>query len=683
MIAELVRRIEQPVLVLCMNKELVEQDRDKLVDQGVSATMYCASTGEKIISDVTVATIQSIYKIPEFCERFGVVIIDECFFAGTKVNGKNIEDYKVGDIVPSYNTRTNKIEYKKVVRTTKKKSPDDMICIKASGRTIISTRNHQHYTDKGWKRADEIKEGDILYANEVDGEAELQLLQENDTARGDNQKSTKATVQKRENLLLNRMRAKILWNKSFGKIERPESQKQNARSDSENEADTKRTWLYSNMGNASGTKRRKWPLFRTSNDASQETGERLDDGASNTNDETEGGRLSNMLQGGLGEPVPNASNRTRWPKPQQQGREGKRQEEDGTLKPIRVDCVEVLERADYKKLGLSDGGNYVYCISVEDNHNFFLDNGVLTHNCDALPADNPNSMYMKFFSKLKVKVVGWTGTPFRIVQRYGKVGNDVVYQSQIRALNRIPMGREGFFWGKIVHGISYKELLEHTPRYVAPIQYYVEATDRSMLKVNSTGANFTDESLKEYGDTNREKIAKTTLGAIKTFKPKRCLVAVPNIEDAEAVVEMIKDTVPAAVLHSKMTKKERADIIKRYKSGEIKVVVQVMILNVGFDLPALDLVIFARPSLSLRIWAQFIARGIRLDPDDDMKVCRAVDMAGMIEKFGRIEDVRVEKEKGGFRTEIHGTYGKISDKVIAEVNMTQINRQKVRPKLYN
>lgn len=378
MIAELVRRLEEPVLVLCMSKELVEQDRDKLVDQGVNATMYSASTGEKIISDVTVATIQSIYTIPEFCERFGLVIIDEA---------------------------------------------------------------------------------------------------------------------------------------------------------------------------------------------------------------------------------------------------------------------------------------------------------------DSLPADNPNSMYMKFLSKLKVKVVGWTGTPFRIVQRYGNVGNDVVYQSQIRALNRIPMGKNGFFWGKIIHGISYNELREE--KYVAPIQYMVQATDHSMLRVNSTGANYTDDSLKEFGDTNRGLIARVTANIARNYNPKRILVAVPNIEDAVAIADSLQNIVPCAVLHSKMKKKERTDIINKFRSGEIKAVIQVMILNVGFDLPCLDWVIFARPSLSLRIWCQFVARGIRLDPDDRNKVCKVVDMAGMIEKFGRIEDVRTQKEAGGFRTEIHGTYGKISDKVIAEVNMTQITRQKVQPKLYN
>ena len=94
-----------------------------------------------------------------------------------------------------------------------------------------------------------------------------------------------------------------------------------------------------------------------------------------------------------------------------------------------------------------------------------------------------------------------------------------------------------------------------------------------------------------------------------------------------------------------------------------------LILNVVFDLPALDCVIFARPSLSLRIWCQFVARGIRLDPDDKTKTCKCIDMGGMIKLYGRIEDVKV---KGG---NVIGTHGYISDKVLNKVNVSEMARR--------
>ena len=133
--------------------------------------------------------------------------------------------------------------------------------------------------------------------------------------------------------------------------------------------------------------------------------------------------------------------------------------------------------------------------------------------------------------------------------------------------------------------------------------------------------------------------------------------------------DLVYHGIKAASLHSKMPKRERERIVNDFKSGKIKVVVQVLVLNVGFDLPALDCVIFARPSLSLRIWSQFVARGIRLDPDDPYKECKCVDMGGMIKLYGRIEDVKV---KGG---KVLGTMGTISNKILNKVNVSEMARR--------
>ena len=48
MVAEIAKRVGK-CLVLCMNKELVEQDVDKIRKVGASCSIYSASCGEKII----------------------------------------------------------------------------------------------------------------------------------------------------------------------------------------------------------------------------------------------------------------------------------------------------------------------------------------------------------------------------------------------------------------------------------------------------------------------------------------------------------------------------------------------------------------------------------------------------------------------------------------------------------
>lgn len=277
---------------------------------------------------------------------------------------------------------------------------------------------------------------------------------------------------------------------------------------------------------------------------------------------------------------------------------------------------------------------------------------------DAVPIDNKDSMYMKFFRQVRKPIVGLTGTPFRTTQKYSRLRNgDVIQSTFIKSLDDFK------FWGKIVHGISYKELLELGR--VAPIQYSIADTDRRMLRENSTGLDYTEDSLADYGVTNRQRVCECINGALNVWKCKRVLVAVPNIEEAEAIAVMCG----GATVHSKMPKKERTQIINKFKSGEIKVIVQVLVLNVGFDLPALDCVIFARPSKSLRIWSQFVMRGGRKDPEDPEKVCRCIDMGGMLKLYGRIEDVKV---KGGV---VYGTYGSISDKALNRINISEMQRR--------
>ena len=290
-------------------------------------------------------------------------------------------------------------------------------------------------------------------------------------------------------------------------------------------------------------------------------------------------------------------------------------------------------------------------------------NLVIVDEADQVPVDKKDSMYMKLFRQIKKPVMGWTGTAFRTAYNYSRLKNgDVVQSTVIKSLDKFN------FWGKVVGGVTYQELLDE--EFVSPIQYYVEDTNMSMLRVNSTGLDYTEDSLEKYGGANRMRLVQVVRGAVDTWKCKRVLVAVPNIEEAERVAEILRaDGVRAESLHSQMSKKERTRIVEHFKEGTIQVVVQVLILNVGFDLPALDCVIFARPSLSLRIWCQFVARGIRLDPDDKTKTCKCIDMGGMIKLYGRIEDVKV---KGG---NVIGTHGYISDKVLNKVNVSEMARR--------
>lgn len=288
---------------------------------------------------------------------------------------------------------------------------------------------------------------------------------------------------------------------------------------------------------------------------------------------------------------------------------------------------------------------------------------IIIDECDGVPVDKKDSMYMKLFKSTRAKICGWTGTPFRTAHTFTRTRfGDVIQTTSIKPLTHFS------FWGKIINGIEYKELLGYGR--CTPISYYSEDTDTSMLKVNSTGLDYTEESLEKYGESTRERVCQVVKGAVDVWNCKRILVAVPNIEEAERISSELNNRgVKSEYLHSKMDKKTRTRIIKDFKEGKIQAVIQVLILNVGFDLPSLDCVVFARPTLSLRIWCQFVARGIRVDKENPDKVCKVMDMCGTLSKFGKIEDVTVTDKN------VMTTVGCISNKILNSVNVSAMARR--------
>lgn len=88
-IAAVADKLQAPVLIICPNKEILEQDLEKMThymkreDIGV----FSASMNEKTIKRVTFGTIQSMYKKTELFKEFDIVIYDECDLH----NPKNLE----------------------------------------------------------------------------------------------------------------------------------------------------------------------------------------------------------------------------------------------------------------------------------------------------------------------------------------------------------------------------------------------------------------------------------------------------------------------------------------------------------------------------------------------------------------------------------------------------------------
>lgn len=258
---------------------------------------------------------------------------------------------------------------------------------------------------------------------------------------------------------------------------------------------------------------------------------------------------------------------------------------------------------------------------------------IIIDECHEVPPKK-DSMYVSFLSNVgPVQVLGLTATPFRL-----KTYNDPWSRKKFSKINLLNRELPKFF-NKFIHITQIKELYELG--YLCPINYIEMQWDGSFLEVNSTGADYTEKSLKDA--IARNEVIKKIPGILEqAFKKGRhaCLVFVSEVAEAKHLASI---TPFSAYLHAKTDSKERAEIIKCFKNGSIKTVYNVGILTTGFDYPELDTIILARPTMSLTLYMQMIGRGIRIA--DGKEYVSVLDMCGNIKRFGKIEELVIEEDE--------------------------------------
>ena len=92
-----------------------------------------------------------------------------------------------------------------------------------------------------------------------------------------------------------------------------------------------------------------------------------------------------------------------------------------------------------------------------------------------------------------------------------------------------------------------------------------------------------------------------------------------------------------------MDKRERADIISRFRQGKIRVIFNVRVLSTGFDYTGIDCIVLGISTASIALYYQVVGRGTRIDPNK--KDCLIIDLGGNVERFGKVEDLTFEKGK--------------------------------------
>lgn len=267
-------------------------------------------------------------------------------------------------------------------------------------------------------------------------------------------------------------------------------------------------------------------------------------------------------------------------------------------------------------------------------------------------------------------VLGITATPVKL-----QTGRDRDLQTYSKLVMLTSRSKKGNFFKDIIHVGQVSEMV--SLGYWSPLTYQAEGFDSSMLVFNSSKSEYTEESVQMAYEANGG--TEQVIQALDAHPERRHVLAfVPSVDDAIRLSGLYPNS---AVIYGDMDKRERADIISRFRAGEIRVIFNVRVLSTGFDYTGIDCIILGISTASIALYYQIVGRATRIDPEK--KDALIVDLGGNIERFGRVEDLTFEQ---GRMWRLFGSGGRLLSGIpitdigkITREDTQAIDRQAVQP----
>jgi DNA repair protein RadD len=285
-------------------------------------------------------------------------------------------------------------------------------------------------------------------------------------------------------------------------------------------------------------------------------------------------------------------------------------------------------------------------------------------------------MLTSFLKAIDCKhVCGLTATPYRIDTLWSRDKWGELYATaSLKMINRISQKP---FFHKILYQIETDELIQQG--YLSPIKYFTEKSDWSELKINSTGADFTEKSMKEF--TEKQNRLDRIVQAVQysNVHNKRTLIFCYSLAQAQKAMMRCKVAgIACEIVNGKTPMLERERLLADFLGGKTRHLFNVGVLTTGFDCPALDCIVMARPTMSLALYYQIIGRGIRKDPENPNKILQVYDLVGVVERLGRVETIKIKKEANGFRDEVWTEIGRMDNTKLYSFKVTPKIKEKIK-----
>ena len=274
---------------------------------------------------------------------------------------------------------------------------------------------------------------------------------------------------------------------------------------------------------------------------------------------------------------------------QRAARSAEGQEENSVFEIVRVDDVEVLEPSSDGQFGGVCAGGVVYNIEVEGTHTYTA-NGYVVHNCHSTPAE---TYYRVIQAGRNARYrIGLSGTPL------ARGDKKSVYT--VGAL------------GPVIYRIRPELLMERGVLSRPKIH---------LIHVDHSQSNFAWDArwqdIYKEGVTENDKRNVLIVEAVKQT-PKPALVFVQHVDHGHRLMRLThKAGMNAEFVYGTASLEQRQASIKRLVRGDIDVLICSVIFQEGVDIPALQSVVIATGGASSIAAIQRVGRGMRMAEGKD------------------------------------------------------------------
>lgn len=223
--------------------------------------------------------------------------------------------------------------------------------------------------------------------------------------------------------------------------------------------------------------------------------------------------------------------------------------------------------------------------------------------------------YKKIIEKYPdAAVIGLTATPFRLDG--SGLGN--LFDDSVRVATIEDLTAKGF---------------------LVPVRYWAHHTP-TMQGVKKARGDY------DLSGFNAAKLLGDPIASYMAVgKGARAIAFCVNVEHSKLMaVQFNMAGIPAESLDANTPNADRIKTLEDFASGKITVLTNCGILGEGYDCPAAEVVIIARPTLSLGLHLQQIGRVLRTSPGKTE--ARVIDHAGNVQRHGFIKDVEADLSSG-------------------------------------